>query len=113
MPNELRAADLESMHKFCIRNRELLSRSDSAGCFYCLEIYPAAEIRDWVDGLTVETGSLTDGETALCAKCGIDSVLPSAAPVPLTADTLQAMHTYWFERTTSIESDDSIRRDTR
>jgi hypothetical protein len=105
MRDESRAADLESIHKFCTRNRELLSRSDSAGCFYCLEIYPPAEIQDWVDGLQVETGSLADGVTALCARCGIDAVLPSAAPIPLTEETLRAMHAYWFERTVFIESE--------
>lgn len=36
---------------------------------------------DWIDGRQVETGSTQDGVTALCPRCGIDAVLPSAATI--------------------------------
>ena len=92
------SADLESVHRFCTNNRELLARSDRAGCFYCQAIVDASEIEDWVDGAQVETGALSDGVTALCSRCGIDAVLPSAAPIKLDAPLLAEMHQYWFER---------------
>ena len=96
------AADRESVHRFCTTNRELLARSDQAGCFYCQAIFDAGEIEDWVDGPQVETGELADGVTALCPRCGIDAVLPSAAPLKLDASLLAAMHEYWFERTRTL-----------
>ena len=96
------AADLESVHRFCTNNRELLTGSDQAGCFYCQAIFDARQVEDWVDGPQVETGELADGITALCPRCGIDAVLPSAAPIKLDASLLAAMHQYWFERTRTL-----------
>jgi NAD-dependent SIR2 family protein deacetylase len=35
------------------------------GCFHCLQVYEAIEVIDWID----------DGETPLCPRCGVDSVM--------------------------------------
>lgn len=35
------------------------------GCFHCLEVYEATDVIDWID----------DGETPLCPRCGMDSVM--------------------------------------
>ena len=69
-------------------HHELVS-SESCGCFYCLEVYSPLEILDWVD----------DGKTALCAKCGIDSVIGSSSGYPITKEFLKEMNNYWFQRT--------------
>jgi len=61
-------------HQHCSNNREELMKSNLCGCFYCLEVYSPTEITDWVD--EDENGI---GRTALCAKCGIDSVIGSAS----------------------------------
>jgi acetone carboxylase gamma subunit len=37
-----------------------------------------------------------DGRTAVCPRCGIDSVIGSAAGYPLTREFLSAMEQYWF-----------------
>jgi hypothetical protein len=94
----LNRADLESIHKFCDHHRDLLTRSEKAGCFYCGAIFDPGEIIDWIDGPQVETGGTEGGVTALCPRCGIDAVLPSAAPIPLNDDVLAEMHRHWFER---------------
>ena len=93
-------ADLESIWRFCTRQRELLGRSDRAGCFYCLAIFAPAEIEDWVDEPPRADGRLTgapdaDGVTALCPRCGIDAVLPSAA-VSIDAPLLVEMQAHYF-----------------
>lgn len=93
----LNRADLESIHRYCNQNRELLERSERAGCFYCEQLFSAAAITNWVDGPQVETGSTDDGVTALCPHCGIDAVLPSAAPIPLNAEVLAEMRHHWFD----------------
>lgn len=92
----LSLADHESIHRFCTQNRELLGRSDLAGCFYCEAMFDPREVMDWIDGRQVETGSSDDGVTALCPRCGIDSVLPSAAPIQLTKELLAEMRVHWF-----------------
>jgi hypothetical protein len=94
----LNRADLESIHKYSMRHRALLERSERAGCFYCEVIFAPAEITEWVDGSQVETGNTDDGVTALCPHCGIDAVLPSAAPIPLDAGMLREMHYHFFEK---------------
>jgi hypothetical protein len=92
-------ADLEQIHKASSRHRDRIERSALCGCFHCLATFPPADIGDWIDGL--DGGEdLDNGVTALCARCGIDSVLPDDIPgAPITGDLLEAMHAYWFERT--------------
>ena len=89
-------ADFESIHRYSDHHRELLARSDRAGCFYCRRFFDPKEIQDWIDGPQVDTGETTDGVTALCPYCGIDAVLPSAAPIRLDEDLLAEMARYWF-----------------
>jgi hypothetical protein len=91
-------ADLESIHRFSDNHREILTRSARAGCFYCRRTFDPREITRWIDGPPVATGELSDGVTALCPYCGIDAVLPSAMPVPLTPELLAEMHFHWFSQ---------------
>ena len=44
----------------------------------------------------MDTGDTRDGLTALCPRCGIDAVLPDAAPIKLTNDLLAEMHARFF-----------------
>ena len=55
------------------------------GCFYCKCIYSPSKIKEWIDG----------GETALCPKCGIDSVLPGFYGL-VSPEFLQSMYYKWF-----------------
>ena len=60
------------------------------GCFYCKSIYSASEVNEWCDN---------DGrgdKTALCPKCGIDSVLGDATFVELTPELLELMNMLFF-----------------
>ena len=79
-------ANVREAHKHCSKHRAEISSSEMCGCFYCLEIFEAREIEDWTD----------DGQTALCAKCGIDSVIGSSSGFPIAKEFLQEMHKYWF-----------------
>ncbi|MGA7885550.1 MAG: cytoplasmic protein [Acidobacteriaceae bacterium] len=73
-------------HRHCANNREELSQSTLCGCFYCLAVYTPAEITEWVG----------EEQTALCARCGIDSVIGAASGYPITTEFLQRMHDHWF-----------------
>jgi hypothetical protein len=75
-----------SAHEWSSYHRETLRESDVCGCFYCLEVFPSSEIEDWTD----------DDDTALCPKCGIDSVIGSVSGYPIERSFLQKMHSHWF-----------------
>ena len=84
-PDYIRAHEHSSNH------REELMSSDLCGCFYCMEIYSPTEITDWVD--EDDNGI---GLCALCAKCGIDSVIGSGSGYPITVEFLKKMNLRWF-----------------
>lgn len=96
------SAELRSIHRYSDHHRELLAQSERAGCFHCEQLFAPTEIEDWIDGPQVETGDTADGVTALCPRCGIDAVLPSAAPIRLDPELLAEMHKFWFERSVPV-----------
>ena len=78
--------DQISAHEWSSYHRETLRESDVCGCFYCLEVFPPSEIEDWTD----------DDDTALCPKCGIDSVIGSVSGYRIEREFLEKMHDHWF-----------------
>jgi hypothetical protein len=74
-------------HSHCSDNRDALTVSEAAGCFYCCEVFQPSEIDVWVD----------DGRCAICPRCGIDSVIGTASGFPV-ADVrfLEKMREIWF-----------------
>lgn len=78
--------ELKAAHKCSIYNREELLSSNDCGCYYCLKIYKAADILEFVD----------DSKTALCPYCGIDSVNGEKSGFPIKKEFLNKMNEYWF-----------------
>ena len=91
MPDISRIRDLDFIHKHSIRHRPSIERSERCGCFYCEAIFSPTEILDWVD----DSAEYPQGGTALCPRCGIDSVVPSAT-VQFTPELLREMRAYYF-----------------
>lgn len=79
-------ADLRAAHARSLNNRADLSEGGACGCFYCLAVLDASEVRDWIDGTT-----------ARCPRCGIDAVLSHRA-APIDPGFLRRMRARWFER---------------
>lgn len=77
--------ELKTIHNSCSYHKDVLEKSKLCGCFYCRRTYSPSEIDEWCDG----------GKTALCAKCGIDSVIPLDDKVDNTS-LLEKMSMYWF-----------------
>jgi hypothetical protein len=77
----------ESIHAFCINNREEILSSTTCGCFFCQTVFYAQDVKEYVGAR---------GDRALCPLCGIDSVLPGRYVV-LTTNVLKEMHDYWFK----------------
>ena len=73
-------------NKHCSNHRFEIERSEICGCFYCMSVFPPGEIVEWIDA----------GQSALCAKCEIDSVIGSASGYPITREFLEQMYAHWF-----------------
>lgn len=86
MPRDIREA-----HDHSSNNRQEVQDSSMSGCFYCLEVFKSSEVVDWVD-----EDSSGQGQTALCPRCGIDSVVGDKAGYPLSAEFLGKMKAHWF-----------------
>ena len=85
-PDHIRA------HRHSIRHRDEIDASGVCGCFYCLAIFQPNDIKGWVD----QTELSPAGATALCPRCGIDSVIGSASGYPITEPFLRDMRSHWF-----------------
>ena len=80
--------DIITAHDKCSYHRKEIETSKVCYCFYCLNSFSPAEIFEWID----------DGQTALCPKCGIDSILGDASGIDLTEEFIKEMSEYWFGR---------------
>jgi len=85
LPSDVRAA-----HDHCTDHRAEVLASRQCGCFYCGATFPPSEIKNWIDPIGEE------GKTALCAKCGIDSLIGDRSAFPITPEFLERMNRYWF-----------------
>lgn len=64
-------------------NRESIFSDTLCSCYYCRNKFLGGEIKEWI----------RKGEnTALCPKCGIDSVIP----FDVDDDTLKQAQQKWF-----------------
>lgn len=77
-------APLHRAHDYSSSHRAEVLASALCACFYCLATYPPPDIVDWIGD--DEAGV---GQTAICPKCGVDSVLGEKAGFPLTREFLE------------------------
>jgi hypothetical protein len=76
-------------HARCTRHRKVVLEAEAIGCFYCLQLSRPEDVREWVDPDLDGVG-----QTALCPRCGIDSVIPVRPGVD--HEFLRRMHARWF-----------------
>jgi hypothetical protein len=88
--------EIKLAHKHSSNHRNEVEKSEICGCFYCCETFSPSDIEEWID----EIG--TGGQTALCPKCGIDSVIGSGSGFQINEFFLKEMNRYWF-RLTSLK----------
>ncbi len=81
---------LERAHEHSSKHREEVLSSSQCGCFYCCNTFVPEAIAKWTD----EVDGV--GQTALCPKCGIDSVIGSSSGFPVTHKFLSSMKERWF-----------------
>jgi hypothetical protein len=80
---------LVQAHKSSAAHKMEMLAGSLCGCFHCEQTFLPAEIEDWIEE------KIAHDETAICPKCGIDSVLSDKFPVSDKA-FLTAMNKWWF-----------------
>ena len=73
-------------HQHSSRHRAEIEASARCGCFFCFRTFLSGDIKVWIDA----------NQTALCPKCGVDSVIGSASNHRLDDAFLRRMHHQFF-----------------
>jgi hypothetical protein len=84
--NRVDSVQCIAAHKHSSRHRAEIEASTQCACFFCFRSFAATDIKTWIDG----------NQTALCPKCGVDSVLGSASTHRLDIAFLRGMHQHFF-----------------
>jgi hypothetical protein len=80
-------SERQAAHKHSSYNRREIEGSAMCGCFFCRQTFPSTEVDEWTD----------DDDTALCPRCGIDSVLGDFSGLPVGDPAfLNEMQFYFF-----------------
>ncbi|MCH5180839.1 MAG: hypothetical protein J1F32_06475 [Erysipelotrichales bacterium] len=79
-------AQLEKLHAYSSNNKELIDRSNKCYCFHCKSELDSKDVHDYID----------EGKTALCPKCGIDSIIPDSIDEEINEIIIVEMNNYWF-----------------
>ena len=72
--------------KHATNHRAELDDSAHCGCFFCFRTFSSVEIQIWID----------KDQTALCPRCGIDSVIGAASGFEINDRFLRKLNTYRF-----------------
>ncbi len=93
--------DLLAAHEHSIRNQAEVEASTECGCFFCLQTFPPSEITAWTgwDPLAAEEPQNDEPMTAVCPRCGSESVIGDKSGYSLTPQFLRNMNEAWFQRT--------------
>ena len=83
--------DIREAHQRSSNHRTEVESSTLCGCFHCLAEFAPFAIVEWVDDDDNGRGS-----TAMCPRCGIDSVLGDRSGFPISEEFLTEMQRYWF-----------------
>lgn len=76
--------ELQSWHRSSVSNRATLETITRCGCFCCCKTFPVLDIDEWVEDRS--------GDTAICPRCSVDSVVASEDP-----SVLDQMHDRFFQ----------------
>lgn len=83
-------SSMKEAAKHSSSNRLEIEASSLCGCYCCESTYSASEVTEW----TPKRGRLL--ESAICPKCGTDSVIGDASGVAINADMLKSMRNHYF-----------------
>lgn len=75
------------VHDCATRNKEQIAQSSQCGCYACAAIFPSTDVTEYTD----------EGQTAICPKCGTDSIVGDASGFEITKPFLRKMRRKWFD----------------
>lgn len=76
--------DIEQAPKLSMCNHGEIAEMVQCGCYFCCEVFDGKEVTEWTD----------ENQTAVCPRCGVDSVLPGVTDTGV----LLATHERWFTK---------------
>lgn len=79
-------AQLKKLHAYSSHNKDLVTASGKCYCFYCKAVVSSYLVKDFAD----------HGQTAICPRCGIDSMIPDSVDEVLNENIISEMNEYWF-----------------
>ena len=94
-------ADLLAAHRHSSGHRAEIEASQVCGCFNCIQLFAPAEIvawTGWADG-SLEELETANGTTALCPRCGSESVIGDKSGYRIDTPFLSRMNEAWLQRT--------------
>jgi Zn finger protein HypA/HybF involved in hydrogenase expression len=93
--------DLLAAHRHTLNNRAELDVSSICGCCACMEIFEPTEIVAWtgLDISAFNNPNALNAETAICPKCGSESLIGSKAGYTINPNFLSRMNQAWFQKT--------------
>jgi len=71
-----------------MKNKNSINFGQNAGCFHCMNIFPITEIKEYTD----------NGQTVVCPKCNVDSVVGDSCGFVLTTEELKKANAFWYKK---------------
>ncbi|CAD5375252.1 conserved hypothetical protein [Rubrivivax sp. A210] len=93
--------DLLAAYRHVSNNWQEIQSSKTCGCCACMQIFPPDEIVAWA-GLEMDNfddPAAIAKQTALCPRCGSESVIGDKSGFHPSMQFLGAMNEAWFQRT--------------
>ncbi len=78
--------NIDDLHELSQNNRDIITRSNNVGCFYCLNIYPSNQVNYFIDC----------EKTGLCVYCHVDSLIGDSVVKSNLKDVLIRMKIKYF-----------------
>lgn len=74
--------DVDNVSDLSYINKDKINDDTPCGCYHCLETFKGSKITQWYDM----------DQTAVCPKCGIDSIVPNIT----NKSDLEKLQRRWF-----------------
>ena len=94
-------ADLLAAHRHASNNRSEIEASRVCGCFCCMQLFTSLDIVAWsgLDVADFENPEALQGGTALCPRCGSESVIGDRSGYSVDMNFLGQMNEAWHQKT--------------
>jgi hypothetical protein len=94
-------ADLLAAYRHTTQNRAEIEASSLCGCCYCMQSFEPSEIVAYtgLDFNHLDDPDAASTETALCPRCGGESVIGDKSGFQINVQFLGLMNEAWFQKT--------------